>query len=483
MNFSIPLLRRGNGVGISYLSGFTVLQFERRSPCPSVLPRCYLFLMTEIFSIQEIVDLIVDHLVQDILLVDQRHPWQYQQPSQPYAISLQLHELKSCALINKAFTSRSQKHLFSKIRIRAQLDPWIYPFPETEWTCPTPEPALEEGSLQRIGRLTDIFYQKPRLAMHLHTIDICSRFGYLLGSYNSLKQLMGLLRDHGNPRNIRICYFQDGQPGDDIHMPPYYDFQQSIGITLESLECNHLEVPVWFISNNPQLKSLDVSCCTSAEDEETYPRIPLSSRPRLKSLTVRSSWSVLESLLRHCNSGRSAVDFSSLHSLHLYPTSGDRVVSSVQQIVSIAGSSLSEIIMFTWNDSWTYSRRLDLSSCTNLRTAKLGTAHKVLGIDVYLPITKQKWFQNYTSLRWDAMDAEIYRISNAAVATSRPITCNLHIQFDRNYIYTENYDAAVKECEEFTEGLRTGHFPMTTSNERIEFKAITKLDVGPRHWG
>ncbi|KAF9039068.1 hypothetical protein BJ165DRAFT_363676 [Panaeolus papilionaceus] len=280
--------------------------------------------MTHIVEIQEIVDLIVDHLVQDILFSPQRSGTEHRRP---YPVSLQLHELKQCALINKAFVSRSQKHLFSTIELPSIRVQGIHMLPETEQNTPQWEPALEERCLQTIDRLIDIFHHKPHLVVHLHTLKVCSHLGNLLGRYNSLKQLMELLRRQGNPRNMVFKahgYFEESR------VRPDYNFQRSMGANIQSLDCWFLTmIPAWFIANNPQLKILNLICCKSAQDKETYPCIPLSSRPRLEFLTLNNSWSVLETLLRHSDSGRSAVDFSYLRYLHLLASYEGRDVSSL----------------------------------------------------------------------------------------------------------------------------------------------------------
>ncbi|KAF9039066.1 hypothetical protein BJ165DRAFT_1531182 [Panaeolus papilionaceus] len=460
------------------------------------LPRSpALLFMAQVVTIQEIVDLIVDHLVHDILFSTQCSGMEYRRP---YPVSLQLHELKQCALINKAFASRSQKHLFSTIELHAVPVTGFCVLPETEQTTQR-EPALEERSLQTINRLIDIFHQKPHLAMHLHTLRICLYFGYLLRRYNSLRQLMELLRGQGNPRNMVFLARES-------RVRPDHDFQESIGANIQSLHCWFAAtVPAWFIANNPQLKMLNLRYCQSAQDEETYPCIPISSRATLKSLTLNNSWTVLETLLRDDDSGRSAVDFSYLRSLHLHPSCEGRDVSSVQQVISIAGPSLEVLTMSTYvHEPDSYSRPLDLSSCTSLQTTTLlmvgglennldqlvdtlrtvpyQNSMKALTIEIYLPmdIIGQVWLQTCMSHRWDRMDSEIHRIFNTNVASLQPLIFNLRIWFSRRYMNTENenYEAAVKECEAFTEGLKTGCFPLTTSNRRIEFKTSTSFDVG-----
>ncbi|KAF9039061.1 hypothetical protein BJ165DRAFT_363321 [Panaeolus papilionaceus] len=157
--------------------------------------------MTRLDEIQEIVDLIIDHLVSDIQSTASLAGTGYRLE---YPISIKLHELKQCSLISKAFASRSQKYLFSTIMIYADAVPIVNTLPETERTSPHLEPALDKPSSRAVNNLLNIFEQKPHLVKHLHTMTICDQFAYLVRRYESLRKLFDLLRSQGNPSSVEI---------------------------------------------------------------------------------------------------------------------------------------------------------------------------------------------------------------------------------------------------------------------------------------
>ncbi|KAF9051436.1 hypothetical protein BJ165DRAFT_1448725 [Panaeolus papilionaceus] len=457
--------------------------------------------MAPAVEIQDIVDLIVDHFVDNIKTwcLDGRLPYRLTYPT-----SVWLQELKECALINKAFAYSSQKYLFSKIRIKGEYIPEIYNIPVTERTSPARAPVLDKASDRSIDNLLAILDHKSYLATHIHTIDTYSEFGYLVQLHPPLKRLLGKLLSHGNPRNLSIFAQDKHNPKQPL---PDYSFQKDIAVHLQVLKCDLMEmIPISFIASNPNLTTLKLADCSGKMDDHY---VAGGSRPRLKSLVLEESWSVLESLLgkRGVPTGiLSPIDFSHLVNLRLFPSASPEDVRSVQRLLSIAGQSLKTLTMSTFLfEATSYISALDLSACDDLHTARLLAAindtnsnsdsfHKLndtlitfpspnviryLDIDVYLGISSTLRGQVYASLSWETLDKRLHHIVSATKANQ--VVCQVFIRFFRGHLdrTEENMDIATQECQQLVEDLKDKRFQLTSAipSDRIVFKISHTFDV------
>lgn len=304
--------------------------------------------MARIDDIQEIVDLIVDHLVHDI------RRGTYSQYRPIYPISINLRELKQYSLISKAFASHSRRYLFSTIALYAKKLPPTHIIPETERTSPDPEPALDEASSRAADSLLSIFGQKPHLIKHLRTMYICHQFAFLLRRYESLRKLLDLSRSQGNPREVELY----GSRGSESYewgkcVPSNYGFQEMIGAHIQTLSCRYADVvPVSFIAKNHELQTLRLISCSGSEtqiDGRLNPSSAASPRPRPKRLFLDNSWNVFNSLLGIKSTGQPAVDFSNLIYVSVcVMNSSNEDALCFKCLLSVAVPSLEVLNMFTY---------------------------------------------------------------------------------------------------------------------------------------
>ncbi|PPR06376.1 hypothetical protein CVT24_002489 [Panaeolus cyanescens] len=290
-------------------------------------------IMSAAILCQELVDLFVDHLVQSI------EDW-LKVPGSPYRpwypASRRLPELKQCALVNKAFASRAQKHLFCRIQVHPCFG-GTSPFP--------PQTVLYSQSLREINNLLEIFTRKPVLASHLQHLTTDLLFDDTLNLYKPLSDLMNVLQNHGNPRSLDFS--SGAQPSDLKALSSRYSFQNRFLSGLQVLKCGFLEdIPVHFIAGKPNLRILILAYCSMATGSVS-PRPLTTARPRLNHLILDHSSSALEDLLgRSTSSSEAVIDFTNLEHLEFTPSDWTGNVQSVQRLVLNFGPSLKTIMMF-----------------------------------------------------------------------------------------------------------------------------------------
>ncbi|PPQ84638.1 hypothetical protein CVT24_007174, partial [Panaeolus cyanescens] len=459
--------------------------------------------MSSTFLIQEIVDLIVDFLVESIETGLKEGSGPYRPP---YPASVRLQELKECALVNKTFTRRAQKYLFSELRISYHQIPHPNYICNEGMTSPVAAPIPDSSDLQIILNLRDILRQKPYLALYMCSLDTCAVFGHMLEVCEPLADVFNALRAFKNPRKMEFFGFDSGLPKS---IRPHFRFQAAIAPYLQHMKCGFLDaVPLTFISNNPELQRLELRYCTLATENNSANAVPhgqsLSARPKLKQLSIASSWTILEALLSGIDNSTPPVDFSLLECLDLTPTVYYEDVASVHKLISICAPSLKVVTMETLiSEAETYIRPLDFSPCSRLQRLQLlatintiNNAHddsrsqladtlgtipspnsiEHLDIDVYITISETLRSQTFADEGWDTLSRQVDRVCSAS--SSSKVNCTIRLEFFRFYLdrEKEDYDLVIRECSQLAEELKTGHFHQINSNERVVFDVTHSWD-------
>ncbi|PPR04589.1 hypothetical protein CVT24_012017 [Panaeolus cyanescens] len=437
--------------------------------------------MSTAVLIPDIIDLIVDYVVEAIedYLKTPSAPYRHAYPP-----SIRYKELKECALINKAFTSRSQKYFFSTLNIWHDSSPYLAHIPPEAVTSPVSAPVLDDASLKTVHNLLEILEHKPYLAAHIRVLNTCAQFGHVLKLSEPLSKLFEILQSHGNPRTVDIYALDAYRPKASVQSTAFRNASHLTCKISDAARCNH------YLSLLSQI---------TPAYKGNAPTVQLTTpRPRLKNLFLLESWTVLEVLLGspvHSSAPYAPIDFSQLEKLHLTPSAADEDVQSVQRLLSVCGSSIKELAMHCdITEATAYSRPLDLSECFNVHTARfIATIHATddmsrsqlaetlstipnpnsitdLTIEVVIFISKEIRSQTYADEGWDCLDEQIDRIASSS--SFPKFNCTIRLEFFRFHLDREQESGALvtQECAQLADKLKNVHFIRTTSNKRVDFQ-------------
>ena len=241
--------------------------------------------------------------------------------------------LRTCALISRAFRSRSQKHLFTYIGVEM----WDSNAAQSTWE-----------------RLKDVFSTNPRLASHVKILTLTIKetddlWSQCFGHPNFLACLAHMT-ESGGDRYPRLCALQ-------IHLTTEaYSCSTAIGLStawsdalidpkmcfipssvtsrLTSIEIHELHnVPVALFDTCHNLTKLNISRITLAPFEESK-RIPIEKRPLIRELLVDGG----EDLI--CRTG---LRFDKLERLVFQGALEDRDLDYMRHIFRGAGSNTSSL--------------------------------------------------------------------------------------------------------------------------------------------
>ncbi|KAF9050417.1 hypothetical protein BJ165DRAFT_1592393 [Panaeolus papilionaceus] len=376
--------------------------------------------MANLNLVQEIVDLIIDHLV-DVI------------PHRPssYPASIHLQELKEIALISKAFTPRSQKHLFSTIEIQQKYDYKAAREAVVDAVDHLWEPEIDDANKKSPPQFT----QSPRAEA-----SSCSASPH----YQNVRPL----RQSGEALRVDSDLVENPEAlwkSTSHQLKPDILFMQNFQI--QSLTFSVWdEIPVTFITNNKDLQSLTLSCCLWTPDDVDPASI--IARPAIKRLSAMACSGLLEYLVQPTVGDQSLLDFSSLEYLHVV-SDEKQDMPIVRRLLPLAGRSLKEFVQTT--EMFVSSGYGDLETLDEL-VATLETIPnspiEKLEMNIYLDIDGENDSQPYANLPWEALDREVQRVLSAGNVT--PAVGSLYIEFWRKDRHTQQ---DLDEEDNFTKGV------------------------------